>query len=147
MVREGSAGTVGLKARDSPRETQHRDRRDWKTHLIFILCCAVCPWCGQSQGGAINSQIHKEASITYMNRLNGIGVRRKRKSSVNFIFFLLVSSFAYMCRDAVKVTLLTSDLPNGAKNIQFFRVQRFNVVIDIPVNDEGKSQQHKQCRN
>lgn len=71
MVREGRAGTVGLKTRDSPREKQQRDRGDWKTHLIFILCCDVSPWCGQSQGvggwGRLeqtHTQIHSQAPPT-----------------------------------------------------------------------------------
>lgn len=45
---------------------------------------------------------------------------------------------------AVQVISLTCDLPNGAEYIEFFWVQSFNVVIDIPVNDNERSEQHIQ---
>lgn len=41
------------------------------------------------------------------------------------------------------VLLLTCDLPNGAEYTEFFWVQSFNVVINIPVNEEQRSEQHK----
>ena len=44
---------------------------------------------------------------------------------------------------AVQVIPLTCDLPNGAEYIEFFWVQSFNIVIDIPVNDNGRSEHHK----
>lgn len=45
---------------------------------------------------------------------------------------------------AVQVILLTCDLANGAEYIEFFWVQSFYVVIHVPVNDNGRSEQHKQ---
>lgn len=59
---------------------------------------------------------------------------------VNLIYFLCLVINSYACTElhAVQVILLTCDLPNGAEYIEFFWVQRFNVVVDIPENDNGR---------
>lgn len=44
---------------------------------------------------------------------------------------------------AVQTILLTCDLPNCAKYIKFFWVQSLNIMIDIPVNDNGRLEQHR----
>lgn len=41
---------------------------------------------------------------------------------------------------AVQVMVLTCDLPNSAEYIEFFWVQSFNVVIDVSVNDNRRSE-------
>lgn len=38
---------------------------------------------------------------------------------------------------------LTCDLPNGAEHVEFFWIQRFDIVIDIPVDENGRSEQQK----
>lgn len=52
-----------------------------------------------------------------------------------------------MCRDACCISDITCDFPNGAEYIEFFWVQSFDVVIDIPVNENGRSELHKQKQN
>lgn len=142
MVREGRAGAVGLKARDSPREKQQRDRRDWKTHLIFILYCNVCPWCGQSQGGRRKTwaNIHRDThrNITHMNAMCSYVIQVREKKIKNYFFCLVINSYACTELHAVQVILLTCDLPYGTEYIKLFWVQRFNVVVDIPENDNGR---------
>ncbi len=74
--------------------------------------------------------------------------KRKGELRVNVNYFFLCCLFVhlYACAamHAARVILLTCDFPNGAENIQFFRVQSFNVVIDIAVNDNERSERHKQ---
>lgn len=35
---------------------------------------------------------------------------------------------------------LTCDFPYGAEDVEFFGVQRFDVVVDVSVNDQGQSE-------
>lgn len=35
--------------------------------------------------------------------------------------------------------LLTCDLPNGAEHVEFLRIQRLNVVIDVPASEKRAS--------
>lgn len=45
------------------------------------------------------------------------------------------------CMFLIRSTVLpTCDLPNCAEHVELFWVQSFNVVIDIPVNDNGRSE-------
>lgn len=58
-------------------------------------------------------------------------------------FFGLFSYFIFHMHvemHAVQLILLTCDLPNSSEYIEFFWVQSFNVVIDIPVNYNGRSE-------
>lgn len=53
----------------------------------------------------------------------------------------------YACSEMLAVhpmIPLTCDLPNGAEHVEFFWIQRFDVVIDIPVNGNRRSEQQMQ---
>lgn len=63
-----------------------------------------------------------------------------------------ISSFSqcfinmYACGETLAVHLmipLTCDLPNGAEHVELFWIQRFDIVIDIPVNGNRRSEQQK----
>lgn len=149
MVREGRTGTVELKARDSP-EGEQRDRGDWKTHLIFILRFMSIHGVDRLRGWREQIQTHIHIC------------KCESRSSTSSMRFLILSttgkvdeinSFSqcfinlYACGETLAVhlmILLTCDLPNGAEHVEFFWIQRFNIVIDIPVNGNRKSEQQKQ---
>lgn len=53
----------------------------------------------------------------------------------------------YACSAVLVVHLmipLTCDLPDGAEHVEFFWIQRFDIVIDVPVNENGRSERQKQ---
>lgn len=96
----------------------------------------VCPWCGQSQ------QIHTQKHHIYEHYF---WFERAREGTVgkSFVCFS-INVYACAKMHAVQVILLTCDLPNGAEYVEFFWVQSLNIVIDISVNDNGRSERHKQ---
>lgn len=127
MVREGRAGTEGLKARDFPRgrrsrETEGIERLIW--YSSYVLCPSLV-WT-VSEGGwgwsdtleQTRTHMHTEAEhvwtpflVLKCRRLEGVGV---------FV-----------------VILLTCDFPNCTEYVEFLWVQSFNIVIDISVNKYG----------
>lgn len=95
-----------------------------------MLQCLSLVWAVSR--GRWNIHRHTHRSITHMNAMCSYGIQVK----VNLIYFLCLVINSYACAElhAVQVMLLTCDLPNGAEYIEFFWVQRFNVVVDIPEN-------------
>lgn len=142
MVREGRTGTVELKARDSP-EGEQRDRGDWKTHLIFILRLMSIHGVDTLRGRReqIQTQIHICTSSMRFLILSTTG----KVDEINSFSqcFINLHACSEMLAEHLKIPL-TCDLPNGAEQVEFFWIQRFDIVIDIPVNGNRRSEQQMQ---
>lgn len=124
-----------LKARDSP---EGEDSGDGRTHLIFILCVSVV-WTVSGEEGAVgwgggmagkttrantNTDAHApsaEAGVVIPSDTGKVGKSRR--------VWLHLHSWQ----------LLTCDLPNGAEHVEFLRIQRFNIVIDVPASEKRTS--------
>lgn len=100
----------------------------------------VCPWCGQSQ------QTHTQKRHIYEHYFWFKSAREGTAGKSFVCLFICFSINVYACAkmQAVQVILLTCDLPNVAEYVEFLWVQSLNIVIDISVNDNGRSQRHKQ---
>ena len=73
-----------------------------------------------------------------MNAMCSYVIQVREKKIKNYFFCLVINSYACTELHAVQVILLTCDLPYGTEYIKLFWVQRFNVVVDIPENDNGR---------
>lgn len=112
-------------------ERQKRLKDSSDIHLM--LQCLSLVWTVKGGGGGSQiSSKHTDRSITY------------EQYFVNLFknIYLLICVIWLRC-NTVQEIILTSDLPNGAEHVEFFRVQSFYFVIYISVNKNGSSVRHK----
>lgn len=116
----------------SSRETEEIERLIWYSSYAAMSVLGVDSLRG---GGGRLEQIHTQ-------HRHHICAQYRRDKSIFYLFICLFINL-YACAE-MHLIWLTCDLPNGAEYIEFFWVQSFNVVIDIPVNDNGRSEHQKQ---
>lgn len=121
-----------LKARDSP---EGGDSGDGRTLLIFILCVSVVWTVSGEEGGGGNDR--KDDESKYKHRRT-----RAPRAEAGVVIPSdagKVGKSRRVCLHLHSWRLLTCDLPNGAEHVEFLRIQRFNIVIDVPASEKRTS--------
>lgn len=127
----------------SSRDTEEIERLIWYSSYAAMSVLGVDGLRGGGWGRLEQTLTHTHRQ-PQKHHIYEHSVRHESAPGGKVILFIYLFVHARAETHAVRVISLTCDLAHGAEYIEFFWVQRFDVVVDVPVNDHERSERHKQ---